>query len=126
MKSASPIALAALVALTACGGGIDPVENPNQFVYRMDDGVIRGSYNPAGFSAKQVKFFAKQYCSQTRLGSYSESAAAENGLIGFQASCSGGLPYGGHAVVARQADGSVLVEATLSKDGNIFFDQKTF
>lgn len=126
MKSAFPIALAAVAALTACGGSVSAVDNPNYFLYRMDDGVLQGNYNPAGFTSKQVKFYAKQYCSQTSLGSYAESAPAGNGLVAFQATCRGEMPYNGHATIMRNSDGSVLVEATLAKDGNIFFDQKKF
>ncbi len=124
MKSAFPIALAAVAALSACGG-VSAVENPNTFIYRMEDGVLQGSYNPAGFSSQQIKFYAKQYCSEAKLASYAESAPGADGLVAFRGTCRGEMPNG-HAIILKREDGSVLLESTLSKDGNLYFDQREF
>ncbi|GHG98820.1 hypothetical protein [Pseudodonghicola xiamenensis] len=124
MKFAFSITLVGVAALSACGG-VNPVKTPNSFIYRMNDGVLQGSYNPSGFSTEQVKLYAKQYCSEAKLASYAESAPGGDGLVAFRATCRGEMPNG-HAIILKREDGSVLLESTLSKDGELHFDQKAF
>ncbi|MEX0301724.1 MAG: hypothetical protein AB3N24_04825 [Leisingera sp.] len=125
MKITFPAAIAALLTLAACGETAS-VENPNYFSFRMNDEVLTGKFNPQGFKAGQVQFYAKQNCRGKKLASYKELETLENGLIPFVATCKGGLAYDGHVSVERMENGEVLAEGTLSKGGSIFFSQKTY
>lgn len=88
--------------------------------------MIAGRYNPQGFTQSRIRFYLAQECGAKRLASYGEDSPDENGVVRFNATCSGGLPYGGHYIFNRLADGSILAEGTVYRDGNLSFARKTY
>ena len=125
MKSVLFTSLAGLLALAACGSS-DIGTDPNKMLFRMDDGMMTGKYNPQGFTQAKVKFYLAQECGAKRLASFGEGAPDENGVVPFNATCAGGLDHNGHYILNRQSDGTVLAEGTIAQNGNLFYTSKTY
>ena len=90
--------IALFAVLSACGN--PAVDDPNYFSYRVNDGQLSGSYNPAGYSAERVQNFLKNDCGEKTLATYNETPADGQGLIAFTAVCAGGTTSGnGHVSI---------------------------
>lgn len=91
----------------------------------MNDGVLQGSYNPAGFSTEQVKLYAKHTGARPSSPPMPSPPRGADGLVAFRATCRGEMPDG-FASIVKLEDGSVHLEATLSKDRELYFDRREF
>lgn len=87
LKSSAIFGLLALTTLAGCAG-VDPQANPSEFEFWSDGEDIDGTYNPAGFSAGEVKQEIAQTCRDDQLldASYRE-VVMPNGLASFTADC---------------------------------------
>ncbi|NHF73113.1 hypothetical protein [Paracoccus xiamenensis] len=112
------IALPALLvtaglALGACGASSS---NPNFFTVDFDGGKMTGRYNPAGFSADEVRGLLDDNCTGGKLASYGEQPA--DTMIAFTATCQGGQRVGkGNAEIEKDGTGGAVIETT-ARDGN--------
>lgn len=79
--------------LSACGGSTEDAirENPNVIVGQADrkTRVMAGTYNPSGFSSREVRKLVTVMCASGRLSGFNETA--NEGIISFSATCSGGF-----------------------------------
>ena len=99
------------LVFTACSSSDDISErNPDYFGASLKNGVISGSYNPAGYSAQIVQAQIKSICVNDAVGTYSENAAP-NGLIAFQATCAEGAIFKrAFAEIERMPNGNFSFE----------------
>ena len=116
--------LAAFSILSACGGTSGPslsTSNPNFFSSRVSEGTMLGAFNPAGFSAKEVRKVVAETCTGA-LGGFN-TQPREDGLTAFSATCAA-WRSGARAVEFERASGSVvIIEITGSKSGNLLYDR---
>ena len=90
--------------LAGCGGS-PAVDNPDFFSFRSRDGVLSGTYNPAGYSSAEIQAEVKTACASNRLATYGEAAPTKDGLVAFTATCDGALKYGTGAFEVQKAAG---------------------
>lgn len=79
------LALAGLMGamgLSGCVSGGDP----NQFVVDMNDGRMTGTYDPSGFTSKDIQHIVGADCPGGKLGSYGETPL-KSGKVSFSATC---------------------------------------
>ena len=86
-----------IASLAACGGlwqrRVDGEIQARIFHAKIGDGKLTGSYNPAGFTADEVRKLLATNCNSGKLGFYGEQA--QDGLISFNATCQGGMTASG-------------------------------
>ncbi len=101
------------VGLSACGSASDiSVRNPNFVGVSLKDGVLFGSYNPAGFDAQLIQNQIKSLCTDKALGGYSERPG-EQGLVAFSATCADGTTFRrAFMEIERMPNGNFSVEVT--------------
>ena len=107
-------------ALAGCGS---PSNNPNFFTVDYDDGKMTGRFNPAGFTADEVKKLLASDCVSGKLASFGTQPV--DTMMAFTATCQGPARVtAGNAEIERAEGGKVVVETTTSDSrGNMVYDQ---
>lgn len=107
-------------ALAGCGS---PSSNPNFFTVDYDGGKMTGRFNPAGFTADEVKKLLASDCTSGKLASFGTQPV--DTLMAFTATCQGPARVtSGNAEIQRAEGGKVVVETTTSDGrGNMVYDQ---
>ena len=97
---------------------------PEFFHAKIGDGKLTGSYNPAGFTADEVRKLLATSCNNGKLGSYGEQA--QDGLMSFNATCQGGTTASSGAIEFQKAATGVVVEGTVADEsGNLSYQRAT-
>ncbi len=122
---AAPLALVSALLVAACGGSGADISrsNPGFFSVRSKDGQMTGQYNPAGYSADDVRKLLAGNCGSGKLGSYGEQAG--DGLVSFTATCTGQAAPQGSFEFEKAAEGVVAEQTTADENGNISYGRST-
>ncbi|MEM1428563.1 MAG: hypothetical protein AAGG09_03800 [Pseudomonadota bacterium] len=83
------VAIGPFLTAACSGASFDPHSNPDIFTARLENNVVSGTYNPAGFNAQSVQNQIDNICVDAELGRYVEAPTAD-GLVSFTASCASG------------------------------------
>ncbi len=127
MKPTLPrAAVAATIALllAACEGGTG-TQDPDFFTFRQTNGVLSGSYNPAGFTAEQVRLYLSAGCSTRGVSDYAESAT-DNGMVAFGGTCTTSGNFAGGTYEVERIDDIVLVKGTVTENGQVMYTMENF
>ncbi len=105
------VAMIVVAGLGACSSASDiSARNPDYVGVSLNDGVLSGSYNPAGFDGGLIQNQIKSLCVDQALGGYAEKSS-ESGLVAFSANCATGTSFRrAFMEIQRSPNGNFVVE----------------
>ncbi|NIZ11627.1 hypothetical protein [Pseudooceanicola sp. HF7] len=120
MKTHTKTITAALIlgALAACTQApvMRALEEPGYFIFRQEEGLIAGNYNPAGYEEAEIRDLIAIACKGDEIAEYS-SGTGTDGLVVFTATCPQGPAYDKGIYEAERSDRSVRIEGMVPMDG---------
>ncbi len=108
------VAAAIIVAgVSACGSASDiSARNANYVGVSLKDGVLSGTYNPAGYDSGLIQNQIRTLCVDKALAGYAEKLSG-TGLVAFSASCASGTAFKrAFMEIERMPNGNFVVEVT--------------